>query len=81
MELTLKTLSSIIIIIKFKVTEVMNNFEEGYCQVYSYNIKDRESGLSERHFFTCCNNLEEKSCQGYTYQKPIRLECEYFFLT
>ena len=68
-----------ICVIQLKISSVMNNFDEGYCQVYSYNIKDRRTGMSEKHFFSCCNNLEEKSCQGYTYQKPNRRECKYSF--
>ena len=72
-------LLSWICVIQLKISSVMNNFEEGYCQVYSYNIKDRRTGMSEKHFFSCCNNMDEKSCQGYTYQKPSRGECKYSF--
>ena len=68
-----------ICVIQLKISSVMNDFDEGYCQVYSYNIKDRRTGMSEKHFFSCCNNLEEKSCQGFTYQKPSRRECKYSF--
>ena len=48
--------------------------DTGYCQVYSYNIKYRSSGLQEKHLFVCCNNGEEKQCEGATYQKPSRRE-------
>ena len=70
-------LLSWICVIQLKISNVMNDFEEGYCQMYSYNIKDRRTGMSEKHFFSCCNNLDEKSCQGFTYQKPSRHECKY----
>jgi hypothetical protein len=48
--------------------------DTGYCQVYSYNIKYRSSGLQEKHLFVCCNDGEEKQCEGATYQKPSRSE-------
>ena len=48
--------------------------ENGFCQVYSYNIKHRTSGLQEKHLFVCCNNQKERQCEGATYQKPTRTE-------
>lgn len=72
--------SWICIVLEVKLSNELNHFEEGFCQVYSYNIKDRRTGLSEKHFFSCCNNMEEKSCQGNTYQKPRRTECKFFTL-
>ena len=59
-----------------EMTDALRNIEEGYCQVYSYNMKDRNSGHYEKHYFTCCNNTEEKSCNGQTYQKPTIVECK-----
>ncbi len=77
MEVKVNVIFVLDIIVILDITQALKDVEEGYCQMYSYNVKDKDSGYSGKHYFTCCNNAKEKSCDGHTYQKPTNLECKW----